>query len=163
GVDEIAAVMRRVQGPSVFAYRFDWDEEPSVLGADLGRMLGASHVMEIPFVVDYWQLGPNTKLLFGEEDAPGREALARAVQSYWGQFAWTGSPGRGRTGDLPQWTAWDSSAAAADKYIVLDTEAGGGIRMASQTESSSAIVAELARDESYDRDARCALFDDWVR
>jgi para-nitrobenzyl esterase len=98
GVDEPAAAMRRVQGPSVYAYRFDWDEEPSVLGADLGRMLGAAHVMEVPFVFGHWNLGPNSKLLFDEDNAPARLALSDAIQSYWGQFAWTGSPGRGRDG-----------------------------------------------------------------
>ena len=44
-------IMRSAQGPSVFAYRFDWDEEPTLLGSDLGVVIGASHGMEIAFVV----------------------------------------------------------------------------------------------------------------
>jgi len=163
GVDEPAAAIRRSQGPSVYAYRFDWDEQPHVLGADLGRMLGAAHVMEVPFVFGYWNLGPNSKLLFNEDNAPAREALSDAIQSYWGQFAWTGSPGRGRDGKRPAWTPWDPSDAAAPKYIVFDTEAGGGIRMARETESTSALIAELARDPAFDGAARCALVADWTR
>ncbi|MGH7336919.1 MAG: carboxylesterase family protein, partial [Myxococcota bacterium] len=163
GVDEPAAAMRRVQGPSVYAYRFDWDEEPSVLGADLSRMLGAAHVMEVPFVFGYWNLGANSKLLFDDDNAPAREALSDAMQSYWGQFAWTGSPGRGRDGKQPAWTAWDPSGPAAPKYIVFDTEAGGGIRMAHETESTSALIAELARDPAYDPAARCDLLAEFTR
>jgi len=163
GVDEPAAAMRRVQGPSVFAYRFDWDEEPSVLGADLGEMLGAAHVMEVPFVFGHWDLGPNSKLLFDEDNAPARLALSEKMQSYWGQFAWTGSPGRGHDGKQPAWSAWDPSQPTAGKYIVFDTPAGGGIRMAHELESTSALIAELSRDPAWDEPARCALLAEWTR
>ena len=37
GVDEPAASMRRAQGASVWAYRFDWDELPNLLWVDLAR------------------------------------------------------------------------------------------------------------------------------
>jgi para-nitrobenzyl esterase len=163
GVDEIAAAMRRVQGPSVFAYRFDWDEEPGVLGADLGRMLGAAHALEIPFVFGHWQLGPNTGLLFDDDNEAGRLALSDAMQSYWAEFAWTGSPGSGRQGELAPWPAWDPTRDDAGKYLVFDTEADGGIRMAHETESADALLAELAADATADRDGRCAIFDELVR
>jgi para-nitrobenzyl esterase len=163
GVDEPAAAMRRVQGPSVYAYRFDWDEEPSVFGADLGKMLGAAHVMEVPFVFGHWNLGPNSKLLFDDDNAAARLALSDQMQSYWGQFAWTGSPGRGRDGKLPAWSAWDPSQPTAGKYIVFDTAAGGGVRMAHETESTAAVVAELTRDPAFDAAARCALLAEWTR
>jgi para-nitrobenzyl esterase len=163
GVDEPAAAMRRVQGPSVYAYRFDWDEEPSVFGADLGKMLGAAHVMEVPFVFGSWNLGPNSKLLFDDGNAPARQALSAQMQSYWGEFAWRGSPGRGRDGKQPAWTAWDPSQSTADKYLVFDTPAGGGVRMAHETESTVAVVAELSRDPAWDGAARCALLAEWTR
>jgi para-nitrobenzyl esterase len=147
----------------VFAYRFDWDEEPSVLGADLGEMLGAAHVMEVPFVFGHWDLGPNSKLLFDEDNAPARLALSEKMQSYWGQFAWTGSPGRGHDGKQPAWSAWDPSQPTAGKYIVFDTPAGGGIRMAHELESTSALIAELSRDPAWDEPARCALLAEWTR
>ena len=163
GVDEPAAAMRRVQGASVIAYRFDWDEEPSVLGADLGKMLGAAHVMEVPFVFGHWDLGPNSKLLFDEDNAPARLALSEKMQSYWGQFAWTGSPGRGRDGKQPAWSAWDPSQPTAGKYIVFDTPAGGGIRMAHELESTSAVIAELSGDPAFDDASRCALLAEFTR
>ena len=59
GVDEIAAAMRRVQGASVYAYRFDWDEQPSVLGADLARMIGAAHAPGDPLRLR--ALGPGSE------------------------------------------------------------------------------------------------------
>ncbi len=163
GADEPAAAMRRVQGTSVYAYRFDWDEEPSILGADLGQMLGAAHVMEVPFVFGHWNLGPNSKLLFDEDNEPARLELSQAMQSYWGEFAWTGSPGRGRDGKQPAWSAWDPSQPTAGKYIVFDTPAGGGIRMAHETESTAGLIAELSRDPEWDSAERCALVAEWTR
>jgi len=163
GVDELAAAMRRAQGPAVFAYRFDWDEQPSVLGADLGRMLGAAHFLEVPFVFAHWDVGPSSGLVFDEDNAPGREALSDAMLSYWAEFAWTGAPGRGRGGALPPWPAWDPSRVEADKYHVLDTEQDGGIRTAWQVESGEALLAELGRDAAWDRAGRCALFADFAR
>ncbi len=102
GVDEPAAAMRRVQGPSVFAYRFDWDEQPSVLGADVGRMLGAAHFMEVPFVFGQWQIGPTLSFVFDQDNAPGRLALSDAMQSYWGEFAWRGGALRAVRGTRPR-------------------------------------------------------------
>ena len=85
------------------------------------------------------------------------------MQSYWAQFAWTGSPGRGRDGRQLAWTPWDPSGPGADKYIVFDTESGGGIRMAHEVESTSALVAELASDPAVGGAERCELLSDWTR
>jgi para-nitrobenzyl esterase len=163
-VDELAPVLRGVQGDSVFAYRFDWDEEPSMLGADLSRLIGAAHLLEVPFVFQQWNLGPRTSLLFDEASAPGRAELSDAMMSYWTEFAYTGAPGRGRDGSLLSWGAWDDSRPDAPKYAVLDTEAGGGIRMSSETESAAALARELSTDDVLATAAeRCAMWADMTR
>jgi para-nitrobenzyl esterase len=159
-VDEFARRMRPVQGPTVFAYRFDWDEEPTLLGADLSVLLGAAHIFEVPFVLGHWDLGPRTDMLFVEENEPGRKELSSAMMSYWAQFAYTGDPGSGRDGSLPRWKAWDPQREGPDKFIVLDTSADGGIRMSNETESPAALLAELASDARLeDTDERCDLFE----
>ena len=146
-VDEPARVMRVVQGPSVYAYRWDWDEEPSLPWLyDGGFVIGASHGLEIPFVFGHWDLGPDTRSLFTALNREGREELARAMMSYWAEFAYSGSPGRGREGDLPEWPAWGVSDDSAPKYALLDTPEGGGIRMASETWTLQEVVAEVLSD-----------------
>ena len=110
-VDTPARAMRAVQGPSVYAYRWDWDEEPRVpLLFDGGRSIGAGHGLEIAFVFGHWDLGPRSRTLFTGGNEAGRVALSDAMMSYWAQFAATGSPGRGRAGDLPEWRAWDDGS-----------------------------------------------------
>jgi para-nitrobenzyl esterase len=146
-VDEPARRMRAVQGPTVYAYRWDWDEEPSLpLLFDGRRMIGAAHGLEIAFVFGHWDLGPESGRLFGRGNREGREALSAQMMSYWAEFAATGSPGRGRGGDLPEWSAWDASAPDAPKYAILDTPADGGVRMGSETWTIDRVVAELLAD-----------------
>ena len=84
--------------------------------------------------------------------------LSGQMMSYWAEFAYSGSPGRGRGGDQLEWPAWDDSSAEAPKYIVLDTPADGGLRLASETFSIDRVVAEVMEDPRFttDRD-RCTL------
>jgi len=146
GVDSLATILRNAQGPSVYAYRFDWDEEPTLLFADYSVLLGAAHGFEIPFVFGHWKLGGAGDRLFDAANLPGREALSAQMRSYWAQLAYSGDPGRGRSGDLTAWTAWDDATPESPKYVVFDTEAGGGVRMSHEAYDKARIVAEVRAD-----------------
>ncbi len=165
GADQPAGVMRRTQGPSVFVYRFDWDEEPTMLGADLSVMLGAAHAFEIPFVFGHYDLGDEGNVIFSEENRPGREALSDRMMSYWAEFAYTGDPGRGRGEDLPVWKAWDSSSPDAPRFMVFDTDtdADGGLRMSSEAVTEALILARVDEDPRLTgQRQRCEIFADLV-
>jgi para-nitrobenzyl esterase len=154
GVDGPAESMRRVQGPSVFAYRFDWDELASPLWLDLPTLIGAAHAIEIPFVFGRFELGRMGNRLFDESSEPGRTQLAQAMMSYWAQLAHNGDPGHGRDWKLPRWEAWGTG----DKtFLVLDSEAGGGIRMSDERVTVPGLVDAVLQDEDFPDDAtRCA-------
>jgi para-nitrobenzyl esterase len=160
GADEPAAAMRRVQS-DVFVYRFDWDEQPSVLGADLSKMVGAAHGFEIPFVFGHFDLGREGSVMFDGRNEPGRLELSRAMQSYWTEFARSGAPGRGHEADLPSWTPFDDSDAAAPRTMLLDSPAGGGTHMASLRETRAGVVAAVDADTRLrDQRERCAVYHD---
>jgi para-nitrobenzyl esterase len=142
GADEIAMRLRK----GVWVYRFDWDEEPKILGADLATLLGASHSFEIPFVFGHFDLGPEGNRLWTKENEAGRLALSAAMMSYWAEFARAGDPGSGRRGDLPRWRGWDGNGKDAPEFAVLDTAAGGGIRMSSDVLTKARVVAEIEQD-----------------
>ncbi len=160
GADIPAAAMRDVED-DVYVYRFDWDEQPTLLGADLSVLLGASHGFEIPFVFGHFDLGREGNIMWTDDNAAGREQLARAMMGYWAEFARTGRPGRGGGAAPAEWVAWDASSPEAPKYIVLDTDTGGGIRMASATESIDHVRAAVAADPrlAAPRD-RCVVYHD---
>jgi para-nitrobenzyl esterase len=145
GADEIALALTSRPGPPVFVYRFDWDEEPRVLGADLAFLLGAAHGFEIPFVFGHFDLGRRGNVIFTDDNEPGRRALAAAMMSYWAEFAATGDPGSGQRGDLTRWQAFDPSAGAP-KFLRLDTPEGGGIAMADELVTVERVLAEVEGD-----------------
>lgn len=142
GADGPARVLTGAGRDAVYVYRFDWDEEPSRLGINLSQLLGASHGFEIPFIFGHFDLGRAANMIFTQGNLPGREELAGRMMAYWTAFAYDGDPGSGRDATLPEWQPWSDG-----QFIVLDTEAGGGIRMASDTVSKDELLAALGRDE----------------
>lgn len=160
GVDEVAMTLRAAQGESVFAYRFDWDEQPTVLGVELGKLMGAAHALEIPFVFNRFNDTLMNALMFDDDNIPGRDALAAAMSSYWAEFAHTGSPGRGRRGELPEWKPWNNEPPRSEKYIILDTTRGGGIRMSGDAITLGVLHARLLADDSFpDGASRSRMYD----
>jgi para-nitrobenzyl esterase len=81
------------------------------------------------------------------------------MMSYWANFAHTGNPGRGRDNSLESWQPWDTSSPDAPKFIIFDTEAGGGLRMSSEFVTNEQLVARLATDERFESERdRCEVF-----
>jgi len=147
GVDHLATLLRKSQGPSVFAYRFDWDEEPSVMGYDLSAALGAAHGLDIYFIFHNFFSITGTPL-FQEDKVEGRNALSRSMMSYWAEFAYTGTPGRGRSGKEVLWKPWDNRKGE-ENLIVFDTTEDKGIRMVSETMTHQDIKKRFLADTSY--------------
>jgi para-nitrobenzyl esterase len=157
GADDPARWMRAVQGPSVFAYRFDWDELGSFLWVDWNEVIGAGHAVEIPFVFGDFDI-PLLSSLFDEGNLASRQQLSRAMMSYWAEFAATGAPGRGRRGELPLWKPWDESAPEAERFLVFDSEDGGGLRMSADSITGAKLVERVADDPRFaDAADRCAF------
>ena len=159
GVDELARRARAAQGASVYAYRFDWDEEPTRLFfLDFSRLLGAAHGLDVFFVFGGFDLGALGYPFFDADNRPGRVELSDRMMSYWAEFAHNGAPGQGRAGDLPEWTAWAQQPDASPSLMLLDSEAGGGVRMVAETVDAAEIVNQVASDARFPDDrTRCAF------
>ncbi len=164
GVDEPALAMRAAQGPSVFAYRFDWDDEPDLLWMDLGRMLGAAHAFEIPFVFGWLSLGAATGFIFDDQRAEQDLALSRTMMSYWTEFARTGDPGRGRSGDAPEWSPWGGKDGASPEMLVFDVPEDGGVRMAEEGVTTRSVIESVAVDPRFaNLEERCGVYREMAR
>lgn len=161
GADEPAAAIHTSGGPPVFVYRFDWDEEPTVAGADLAEMLGAAHAFEIPFVFGHFDLGREGNMIFSRENEAGRMALAARMMSYWAEFAYRGAPGGGRDGDLPDWQPWGDAGAANPGFLVFDT---GLLKMSTDVVTRAGVLAAVDDDPRLptQRD-KCAVFRELAR
>jgi len=89
-------------------YRFDYDD------MRFGRLIGALHAMEIPFVFDSLDRPP-TGMLYGPRNIDQARELAEVMQGVWTGFARHGNPnGEG----LPPWPGFSPQAP---ELIVFDT------------------------------------------
>jgi para-nitrobenzyl esterase len=103
----------RTQQNEVWAYEFEWDALPP----PFDTIFGAAHTWDLPFV--FGNFGPSlySRILFTRANQPGREALAKGMQSSLGAFARSGDPSHPESGT--SWPAWpgrivfDATANAA--------------------------------------------------
>ena len=161
GADEPIAAMRGSQGPSVYAYRFDWDEEGSILGTDLSKLLGAAHAVEMLFVFGVTDLGFANRFVF--DDRPSAERLSEQMRSYWAQFAHTGRPGRGQGGDLPEWKPW-GRRAEDPKYLIFDSERDGGLEFGTDRIDQAYVLDRAGQDPRLlDDEERCRVYKNMVQ
>ena len=101
---------------------------------------------------------PLLRSLFAEDNLASRQQLSRAMMSYWAEFAATGAPGRGRGGELPLWKPWDESAPESERFLVFDSESGGGLRMSADAITSTKLVSRMLDDARFaDAAERCAF------
>jgi para-nitrobenzyl esterase len=150
GVDAIAESIAESNGGKVYAYRFDWDEEPFILGMDMSKLVGAAHGMEIPFVFNSFDRSLGLmKVLFTKKNYPERQTLSDSMSSYWAEFAYSGSPGKGKNQTEFEWKPWDNRSLDADKFIVFDTKQSGGVRMSRDIVGIIDLKTRLLSDKSF--------------
>ncbi len=152
GVDELALRLS-THNPDVFTYRFDWDQQPSYPQADFKAFFGAGHTMELPFVFNDFAGMKVFAYHFTEQNRLEREKLAAQMGQYWAEFAYTGKPGKGRSGTLPQWPSWGAGAK-----LLLDAESDGGIRPQQDVLTMQSLYDRFHADESFASPDEKAMF-----
>lgn len=158
GVDSLARAMSPNQAGDVYAYRFDWDEGGKLGNIDLGVAVGAAHSTEIAFVFGDWSIGflPEAAM-YPQQRKPARDALSKSMMSYWANFAYTGSPGKGRDGAEVEWQAW-RNADGEPKTLILDTREDGGIRMMSEEVTATSVKQRMLADTFDDQQLHCEAY-----
>jgi para-nitrobenzyl esterase len=145
-------------GTRAYVFRFDWDEEPTLLGADYGRMLGAGHGLEIPFVFGHFDVGKRANLMFTSKNEPGRLALSEQMMGYWAEFARSGAPGRGGRAQGREWKPF-GAGAGEQHSMVLDTPQGGGTRLTQGALDLPRVLANVDADRRLrSQRERCTVF-----
>jgi len=152
GVDELALRLGK-HNPDIYAYRFDWDDQPSYPQADFREFFGAAHTMELPFVFNDFESMKGFAFYFTEQNRIDREQLAAGIGEYWANFAYTGKPGKGRSGTLPEWASW----GAGNKQI-LDASSDGGIHPQQGVLTMQSLYERFLEDDSFSSAQEKAAF-----
>jgi para-nitrobenzyl esterase len=122
---EVAALLHKNQGDTVYTYRFDWDDEPSYGPVNLHDLWGASHSVEINFVFGD-DVTTGVPFVRSKSNGAGRDALSRAIMGYWASFARDGAPGNSGNPANPVWRPWRETGPS---LMILNSSDHGGLRM----------------------------------
>ena len=162
-VDQPARELSLMGRKNVYAYRFDWDDEPRKFGVNLSDLLGAAHAFEIPFVMGNFEEDTLTKYILSRKNMEEVKELSNAMMSYWAEFAYTGAPGKGRKGNQTEWRPWNEASPENPKFIIFDSKTDRGIRMTSNAITKESLFASIEKDENIDFKMKCEMVDSAIK
>ena len=142
----------------VYAYRFDWDEEPG----DWSFLLGAGHAMELGFLFKTDAITDREKksiaqLLYDTNKIETDILLSNEMSKYWINFATDGNPNINPYVMSSKWLKWNS-ANNKERYLVLDTINDKGIVMYDAELSGPSILQGL-ESENISIEKKCYVID----
>ena len=122
GVDEPLIELEKAGYNSLYAYRFDWDDQVSSFLADFPNLIGAAHGFEISFITGDFKFGPIGRFVYPRGEL--RDQMTETMMQAWASFAKTGVP---ITGKSQEWKKFNSKDRAfmkldSDEYLSLDKE-----------------------------------------
>ena len=114
GVDEPLMELEKAGYSSLYAYRFDWDDQRSSYFIDFPNIIGAAHGFEISFVTGDFKFGPIGRYVYPKGDL--RDQMEETMMNAWSSFAKEGVPD---TGKKTQWKKFNSKDRI---FIKLDSD-----------------------------------------
>ena len=103
GVDEPLMELEKAGYDSLYAYRFDWDDQSSSYFADFPNLIGAAHGFEISFITGDFKFGPIGRFVYPKGEL--RDQMKVTMMQAWTSFAKTGIP---NTGKSQEWKKFNS-------------------------------------------------------
>ena len=147
GVDRPLASLEAAGYASLYAYRYDWNDQEDSFLIKFSEVLGAAHASEISFVQGKAMYGPIGSYMYPDTDSA--RDMTDIMMTAWGNFARDGQPGAVK-GD-----AWAPYVSRAPHYMVLDSL--GAHELRADAASMEAIFAEVADTDLMTADERCIL------
>jgi len=122
GVDEPLMELEKAGYNSLYAYRFDWDDQVSSYFADFPKLIGAAHGFEISFITGDFKFGPIGRFVYPRGEL--RDQMKKTMMQSWTSFARTGIP---ITNKNQEWKKFNSMDRAflkldSDEQLSLDRE-----------------------------------------
>ncbi|MEL0153257.1 MAG: carboxylesterase family protein, partial [Halieaceae bacterium] len=147
GVDRPLASLEAAGYTSLYAYRYDWNDQEDSFLIKFSEVLGAAHASEISFVQGKAMYGPIGSYMYPDTDSA--RDMTDIMMTAWGNFARDGKPGSVK-GD-----AWAPYVSRAPHYMVLDSL--GAHELQADAASMEAIFAQVADTDLMTADERCIL------
>ena len=113
GVDHPLMDLEQAGYSSLFAYRFDWDDQKSSYFADFPSLIGAAHGFEISFITGDYKFGPIGRYVYPKGVL--RDEMQETMMNAWASFAKNGVPDVGKK---LEWSRFTSKERA---FLKLDS------------------------------------------
>jgi len=122
GVDEPLMELEKAGYNSLYAYRFDWDDQSSSFFADFPNLIGAAHGFEISFITGDFKFGPIGRFVYPKGEL--RDQMQETMMQAWTSFAKTGTPNTGKSQEWKKFHSKDRNFMKldSDQNLSLDRE-----------------------------------------
>jgi len=122
GVDEPLMELEKAGFNSLYAYRFDWDDQSSSYFADFPNLIGAAHGFEISFITGDFKFGPIGRFVYPKGEL--RNQMKDTMMQAWTSFAKTGVPNAGISQEWKKFNSKDRvfMKLDSDEYLSIDKE-----------------------------------------
>ena len=147
GVDRPLMSLEAAGYESLYAYRYDWNDQKDSFLINFSEVLGAAHASEISFIQGKAMYGPIGSYMYPDTDSA--RDMTDIMMTAWANFARDGAPGEVK-GD-----AWAPFSAIAPHYMVLDSL--DQHRLEADVASIDEILNEVADSTLLNSQERCIL------
>ena len=147
GVDRPLMSLEAAGYESLYAYRYDWNDQKDSFLINFSEVLGAAHASEISFIQGKAMYGPIGSYMYPDTDS-ARDMTA-IMMTAWANFARDGVPGDVKS------DAWAPFSSIAPHYMVLDSL--DQHRLEVDLASIDEILNEVAQSTLLNPKERCIL------
>jgi para-nitrobenzyl esterase len=146
-VDDPLSSMHEAGYTDLYAYRYDWDEQPDNYFVPFSEILGAAHASEIAFIMGAPMYGDIGDYMYPDTDSAAE--MTEVMMTAWGAFARDGSP------RLPDGRGWPRYDPATPAFMRLDV--GGQLGLSDDVPSRNELLSRVARSDAVSELERCLL------
>ena len=146
-VDDPLSGMHEAGYTDLYAYRYDWDEQPDNYFVPFSEILGAAHASEIAFIMGAPMYGDIGDYMYPDTDSAAE--MTEVMMTAWGAFARDGTP---RLPDGRDWPRYDPATPA---FMRLDV--GGRLGLSDDVPSRDELLSRVASSDAVSELERCLL------
>ena len=146
-VDDPLSGMHGAGYTDLYAYRYDWDEQPDNYFVPFSEILGAAHASEIAFIMGAPMYGVIGDYMYPDTDSAAE--MTEIMMTAWGAFARDGTP---RLPDGRDWPRYDPATPA---FMRLDV--GGQLGLSDDVPSRDELLSRVGSSAAVSELERCLL------
>ena len=146
-VDDPLSGMREAGYTDLYAYRYDWDEQPDNYFVPFSEILGAAHASEIAFIMGAPMYGAIGHYMYPNTDSAAE--MTEIMMTAWAAFARDGAP------RLPDGRDWPRYDPVTPSFMRLDV--GGQLGLSDDVPGRDELLSRVAGSDAVSELERCLL------